>query len=243
MSEQVIVAGVTYLPSSVIASDFGYSLDYISRLAREGRVEATRVGKKWFVNPDSVERFTEDSKLKKAQINAELSATRKLELSVNAPLKTEEESEINLPIEKRRHRNIATAIVGSSMVMVAGLLVGVFYNPHALMLMGLTSSTIQVGTPQVLVSDNDVIEQKPLNQAVHDSRFASTSPTAGMVIFSQSTSSVTVENVTRSFSDEVKVEFLSESVGQILPVFKSGTSSERYNFVVVPVEDASLSVH
>lgn len=235
MSEQVVVGDITYLSSSLVASKFGYSLDYVSRLAREGRVEATRVGKKWFVEPSSVGRFIEESKLKKAKVSAELSATRKRELkngeSSNAVFF--ERSEL------RPRKNIALALAGSSMVMVAGLFAGVLYNPHITIFSEWNSSTIQLGAPQVVVSTDEKLVEQAKNINYFDSRFVSNSPTAGMVVFSGTTTADTEKKVKRSFSDEVKIQFMSSSTGRVTPLFRGGKSEGEYNFVVVPLKEAS----
>lgn len=42
-----------------VASDSSYSADYITRLARERKVQALRIGRRWFVDPVSVSSYVE----------------------------------------------------------------------------------------------------------------------------------------------------------------------------------------
>ncbi|MEK7613539.1 MAG: hypothetical protein AAB439_01520, partial [Patescibacteria group bacterium] len=57
MSE--IINGKKFLSSKEAAESFGYSSDYISKLAREAKVVAHRVGKLWFVEEDSLNLFVQ----------------------------------------------------------------------------------------------------------------------------------------------------------------------------------------
>lgn len=246
MSSQIVIDGVTYEASGQLASRFGYTIDYISRLAREGRVQATRVGRKWFVEPTSLEQFVEDSKLKKAELSARVSAERKLEkltsalVSTNAEAVTTKEAVYGESVQRHNKKlNITTALAGSSMVMLAGLLVGVILNPQLIGLQPRTSSSIQVGTGNVPAAvTSSIAENNPINTPT-DSRFSNEQAGMGMVVFSGEAADLTEKKVKQSFSDEVKVEFLGQNYGYVTPVFRSGTSTHTFTFVQVPLEESS----
>ena len=53
----VALDGHRYLLASEAAADFGYNSDYIARLARHGKINGRRVGKKWYVEPDSLRAY------------------------------------------------------------------------------------------------------------------------------------------------------------------------------------------
>ena len=44
----------SYIPAGVVAKEFDYALSHVSLLARQKKIDATWVGKRWFVNRDSV---------------------------------------------------------------------------------------------------------------------------------------------------------------------------------------------
>lgn len=52
--KEVKLDGKTYIRTAAAAKRFTYSQDYLGQLAREGRIAARRVGRTWFVNPESI---------------------------------------------------------------------------------------------------------------------------------------------------------------------------------------------
>lgn len=68
-----------YLPSAELGKKFNYTSDYISKLARDEKVLGTRVGRQWFVEPESLRTYIQQLEVEK-QINKEkLSRQRKIE--------------------------------------------------------------------------------------------------------------------------------------------------------------------
>lgn len=70
MSKELIVDGKKYLPSTVLAGRFSYTTDYLGKLAREEKVDATRVGRQWYLSEESLQEFvalTNESKAKRNQ--------------------------------------------------------------------------------------------------------------------------------------------------------------------------------
>jgi len=49
--------GVSYEKASVIAKRFKYTADYVGQLCRGRKVDARLVGRTWYVNPDSLEKY------------------------------------------------------------------------------------------------------------------------------------------------------------------------------------------
>lgn len=54
MSDDLLIAGKTYVPSKSAATHTGYAQDYIGQLARSGQIDAQRVGGLWYVHLDSL---------------------------------------------------------------------------------------------------------------------------------------------------------------------------------------------
>jgi hypothetical protein len=61
MSISVQHNGTTYLSSKEAGRLSGYTSDYVAKLAREGKILATRVGIQWFVEPASLNVFLEEA--------------------------------------------------------------------------------------------------------------------------------------------------------------------------------------
>ena len=79
MSGQSNKTEKTYLPASSVALQVGYTVDYVTRLARTGEVLAKKVGRQWHVEPESVRKFAEKAKSLSEQRTAKLRAIRKRE--------------------------------------------------------------------------------------------------------------------------------------------------------------------
>ncbi len=52
--ETVVIDGKEYISSARAASLVGYTKDYVGQLARAGKVDATRVGRSWYISEDSI---------------------------------------------------------------------------------------------------------------------------------------------------------------------------------------------
>jgi hypothetical protein len=50
----ITIDGRRYFSASDAAADFGFSGDYIARLARHAKINGRRIGKKWYVEYDSL---------------------------------------------------------------------------------------------------------------------------------------------------------------------------------------------
>lgn len=81
MSVSVQFNGSTFLSSKEASRVFGYSSDYIARLARQEKITATRIGHQWFVEPTSLGKFLVDSSEETSSRLKKMSVERKLERS------------------------------------------------------------------------------------------------------------------------------------------------------------------
>ncbi len=79
MAQSLEVNNKTYLPSVVLAKEFNYTSDYISKLARDEKVLGTRVGRQWFIEPESLRTFILQLEVEKRIIKEDLSLERKRE--------------------------------------------------------------------------------------------------------------------------------------------------------------------
>ncbi len=68
--KEVQVNGETYIRTAAAAKRFGYSQDYLGQLAREGRIEARRVGRSWFVSPSAIAAYQEELEVEAKALTA-----------------------------------------------------------------------------------------------------------------------------------------------------------------------------
>lgn len=61
MSDDVVVAGVSYISSKRASEVSGYTQDYIGQLARSGAIDAKRIGGLWHVSLESLNSYKEKS--------------------------------------------------------------------------------------------------------------------------------------------------------------------------------------
>lgn len=76
MSKELIVDGKKYLPSTTLAGRFSYTSDYLAKLAREEKIDATRVGRQWFICEESLQGFVAETNESKAKRNQTLREER-----------------------------------------------------------------------------------------------------------------------------------------------------------------------
>lgn len=55
--EMMSFGGNTYIATSILAEKFGYDGDHIARLARQGKVESIKQGKRWYIARESLEEY------------------------------------------------------------------------------------------------------------------------------------------------------------------------------------------
>jgi hypothetical protein len=54
MSEHILINGKAYLPSTALSAEFGYTSDYIGKLAREEKILGIQIDRQWFIAPESL---------------------------------------------------------------------------------------------------------------------------------------------------------------------------------------------
>ncbi|QQG37865.1 MAG: helix-turn-helix domain-containing protein [Candidatus Kaiserbacteria bacterium] len=57
MTDEIAVAGKTYIPSKKAAQECGYAQDYVGQLARSGQIDAHRIGTLWYVSLESLQEY------------------------------------------------------------------------------------------------------------------------------------------------------------------------------------------
>ncbi|MFT5352426.1 MAG: hypothetical protein ACI9GH_000281, partial [Candidatus Paceibacteria bacterium] len=73
LSNEVNLDNKKYIPSKEAGDLLGYAPDYVSRLCREGKLEGKKMGRAWFVEEESIQKFVVANNKHQAEINSNLS--------------------------------------------------------------------------------------------------------------------------------------------------------------------------
>jgi excisionase family DNA binding protein len=239
MSVPVKINGITFDTPKQAAIVFGYSRDYVTRLAREGKISASQIGRQWYVNLDSLKNYAEVSHIEADIRKAHLSAKRKQEQIFHS---VKEQHETNR--EKTAAAAQKKAFVATGSVLAVGLLAGVF-GYSALMTQSSFDSTISQTTT------NQYSQMAANVKAVLNTNVSDTAVTHSDTN-SESSAVETTESISQGilvlplgantdpaavFSDEVRIYTATSGKQTAVLVDVNGVESDReVPFVVVPVK-------
>jgi len=125
MAKELEIDGVRFESSASIAQRFNYTQDYVGKLARDGKVSASKVGRFWFLDVASFEKFIEDSEKEKKERSEALREERRLERvpvaqAVAAPVKSFSPRRVTSQAATEQYVALTQAVA----VVFCGLLVG-----------------------------------------------------------------------------------------------------------------------
>jgi excisionase family DNA binding protein len=228
------------------SSQVSYSRDYVTRLAREGKIFASQIGRQWYVDLDSLKNYAEVSRIEADIRKAHLSEKRKQEQIFRSAKEQHETA---------REKTVATAhtkaVAAAGSVLAVGLLAGVFgYS----MLMApnnfdaaISQTTATNQYSQTAANAKAVLNTNP--SAVSDPA------TQGSGVNTESSAVETTESISEGilvlpvgtnndpaavFSDEVRIRTATSGQQTAVLVDINGIESDReVPFVVVPVKTDS----
>jgi hypothetical protein len=252
MSTTVEIDGVTLVPIREAALRVKYSHDYVSRLAREGKIIASQVGRKWFVDPVSLKNFSAEAEVLETVRKEELRQERKRELMAKEALALLDEQ---VTARASKQRFDAYAVTAAAVCL--GLLVGVgVYTATEFTGSSLIRSTVsapaalpghEVATVtavdespfRIIDEPKDVLVTTIMETAVFTDKAEVVPMTddrigSGIVLFTEG-KVTSEESVAAMFSDPVEVEFVGENNGTVTYSHGDGEVSE-YPFVLIPEE-------
>lgn len=229
-SQPLVVDNETYFPTSVLAKKFSYTNDYLSRLAREEKVKATRVGRVWFISEKSLHEFAESTQLQKYSRQTNLRIARKKELQTyQRPQKIVSAKNTTVPIS-------FSAWLQSVAVCACGLLVGVLgYSAHQQNIYYdaftpvHTASVISVGE-NISGLARGVVEWGVLVLSNPDQDTAIGGQVVSHVPDTTNTESLVAE-INSFFSDDIEVAFAASGTTYIRPL-GFDNDSQWYEFSV-----------
>lgn len=256
MAELLEIDGKMYEPSTAIAGAFGYTADYVSKLAREGKVLAEQVGRTWYVDRNSLTDFSHQASKQKIARKETLRTERKLERVIRSEQAVLEP--VALPHVAHTFAQavmlfmVLTVSAGAALVAVdegvgaRDIALGAAAVTHDMTSLGHGEMTSISGDTQVAFlgwlkhywwwQETEVVELAgPVSQ-----KTSPPTPTpvarnqAGLVLLDATTDEEVVNTVRAMFSDPVKVDFNTGDSGYLTPVFEE-RSDESYRFLIVPV--------
>lgn len=253
MSQNFTVNGKEYLQSNVLAVTFGYSSDYLGKLAREEKILGTQIGRQWFIEPESLKTFLAKSAIEKELRKEELSLKRKIEHAGHSK-KQFEETRLNSGLS-------ATAFAQTAVIVLCGLFVGglgyvavdanldlrtlssgtgksVAYIAESLSPIGKQHVKSLVGPTQLAASTEGVVVRlSPRPQTNEIFAILPEFPErTGAEVYATSTAETVMPALqTLTFSDEVRIVFDENGNQFIEPVFKRTSSTSR--FMLVPAKN------
>lgn len=119
MSEVIEIDGKILLPIKEVITKVSYTRDYVTRLARERKIEAVNVGRQWFVNIESLERYTKQAETEKNLRKQKLSMERKREKEIHESVLKQKIKHKN-KIRTLHVRAVATACLVLGIGLIGG---------------------------------------------------------------------------------------------------------------------------
>lgn len=243
MSASIDINGKKLLPIKEASASVGYSRDYITRLARERKIVATQIGRKWYVDIKSLRSYSEvihsEQEIKKRHLSLE----RKHELAMR-------EAKARKVSQSRRHvSKRAPALLVAVLAVVSGVGLGFLFEK------GINTYS---STQQQIASVNESLPRTPgldfsysesvevIDEGMLVANFVSRESQRdlsrshmGIVLLADSATSSEVA-VDEYFSDPVQVvrdEYGNEVIVQV--DMNGNPIGETFPFVIVPVNSYS----
>lgn len=244
MSQFVVLDGHEYLASAELGKRFGYTSDYVSRLAREGLVQGVQIKRQWFVEPASFTHFVEKRNQEKQQRAQALRLQRLVERQRHVVSTADTAS---VPVAavpaigsgwvSRTLPSSALALIVVSLGAIVGMMgwtaaqLGISINDlsHGAVAM------LEQGYGCLVPSADSVVSElrSSLSRSRVDTATVLTATVPATSRYARSTPlDATTTTAADHFSDPVKVEYLSDGTKVVVPVFRDGRTGKAYRVVV-----------
>ena len=254
MSEQLEINGIPYVPVAQAAKQFGYTSDYLTKLAREKKISGSKIHRRWFVSVESIEEFLahhENTNIKKSK---ELRTERKRLFAAAQTVRRSSDHMRRDLVDRKVH-----AAAQAAVVLVLGLSVGAGGHAVARDQAALLSSSgsglqaleqMAVRFYEFITVRRSVEEVRTVTHVVSQDEMqveqqpSMADDTYGIYIDTHENKAQvreSAERIANSFSDDINVilDEHSSDQGVIVPQFKDGETGDPYAFVVVPIPNTS----
>lgn len=216
----------------------GYSRDYITKLARDGKVLATQINRQWHVDLKSLQQYAEVSTIEQQIKKAHLSEVRRHERQVKEVLFMNSEKRKE-KIQKQSQR--AKQTVGVMIVMAMFLSSVLTSSLSSFVDMLDTQSASVAGNLRPVYADTTVIYGESNQTSVFFDETPATMTLSendeGILLLPQVTASGTEVLPVDMFADSVVIRHDESGQAFISPADNSGSSTgKEIKFVMVPME-------
>jgi excisionase family DNA binding protein len=240
MTKSLEIAGKKMLSIRYASECIGYSHDYVTRLAREGKITAAQVGRNWYVDLESVRQYASVMELELKLRQQQLSDERKREQQIRKLAEYQVVKANASGWTQKRYALMAVlAMVGVS--TVSGVALKHLTSREAIPANVQAASVEQIrevqGSP--IVKNTEGLDaqgnQEHLNFSHESSQLSTLADKSEGVLLLPNISSSTT-NAAALFSDEVKIVTDSKTGEQFVALLNDrGEVVEKIPFVVVPV--------
>ena len=225
------------------AVHIGYSPDYITRLAREEKIVAAQIGRKWFVDLESLTHYASTAAIEQKLRQQQLSDERKRERQLKDILEEKLEHRVR---HHRHHRHLALrAKVLSLGVLTLGLLTGFaieklpYFSVNRQVASAPLIQQLQGGnvlSPNAAATTSIPAGAEVLNFS-HESFRLSTlhAPAQGVLLLPVAENASSSLEVEQLFSDDVKVLIDGDGQRFLARLDDKGVVLEKIPFLVVPI--------
>jgi hypothetical protein len=237
MEAEIEIDGKKLSPIKEASAEVSYSRDYVTRLAREGKIVATLIERKWYVDTDSLKSY-ESQSLAEAQLRkAHLSEERKQEQNFH---KAKEQLEAKR-VQKHQHVR-RKAVVMAGFVLSLGLFSGVagqvVFSTQLASVSGeaLSLQNFQpANSAQADAADVVFLDEPTVPTATFSTKeVQELDVTQNGILILPSKSATSPEEV---FSDEVRIETASSGIRSAVVVSANkDVPAREVPFVLVPVK-------
>jgi hypothetical protein len=220
------------------SGEVSYSRDYVTRLAREGKIVASLIGRQWFVDSESLKNYAAQAQMEAESRKALLSEERK-----NEQLFHKEKERLASEQTKKYSQLHKKAILVATFVLSFGLSSGAGghagFLPQLASLSSGVSSTqaTQSGVDASAASEKIIFQENPspaTPSIFADRKVTSFEPGQNGVLIIPSSATSSVSEV---FSDEVEIRTASSGEQTAVLIDSDGEGSSReVPFVIVPVK-------
>lgn len=234
MTKSLEIGGKQMLSIRYASERIGYSHDYVTRLAREGKISATQVGRNWFVDMDSVQQYVAAMELEQKLRQQQLSEERKRELQLSEFMARQGE---NSPLQLRNLLSPVVRVGVFASLALLAVFVGAAQFSHLTGGNGQVAAVQQTSQIEVSVARAaGTTEETQLNFSHESSRLSTLGDAGRGVLLLPEQAGTSSLDVTQLFSDDVSV-VTDEKTGEkfVARLNSKGEVVEKIPFVVVPV--------
>ncbi|MDC1205225.1 helix-turn-helix domain-containing protein [Candidatus Pacebacteria bacterium] len=251
MTDVYTFEGEDYLKTTEASRLVGYSPDYVTKLAREQKINARQVGRYWYIEPDSLKLFSLTAEAEKRKRKGQLREERIKERAVvflNA-----DESTLLSQIKKTKFHALAqTGVIAVCLFIVCNLvwsslesrinvpflfsgLTQIGSELSEVMLEPIPNFLSQVASYAFIKVPIDEPRAVVFDPTLYDKVSSEESDFQGVVVFEENAEKtrVAIDEIKEAFSDEVNIEFKNHESVLITPVFREH-DGDTHRFLLIP---------